>query len=258
MPITRNRTITYVIRTEKGSDLVPLYSGREDCLPGHKFGPHIRDHYLIHFCRSGAGTITDKFGTHKVREGDLFIIRPGEVTVYTADETNPWHYFWLAFHGNLSDAFNTDRSVYPCPGELIERIRRLCESEICAPYPYTALLFDLMHSLFSEKETERRQLSAAEKYIEYNYYERDLSIENIASACGYDRSHLYRLFKQVLGVGIKERLTEVRMKHANDFLSKGYSVSETAEMVGYSDPFSFSRAYKKHYGYPPSTFKSKG
>ena len=257
MPITRNRAITYVIRTEKGTDLVPLYSGREDCLPGHKFGPHIRDHYLIHFCRSGAGTITDKFGTHKVREGDLFIIRPGEVTVYTADEMNPWHYFWLAFRGDLAGAFDTDRTVYPCPGELIERIRRLCESVICAPHPYTALLFDLSYSLFSVKDTEHRQLSAAEKYIEYNYYERDLSIEDIASACGYDRSHLYRLFKQVLGVGIKERLTEVRMTHANDFLSKGYSVSETAEMVGYSDPFSFSRAYKKHYGYPPSMFKSK-
>jgi AraC-like DNA-binding protein len=41
------------------------------------------------------------------------------------------------------------------------------------------------------------------------------------------------------------------MDHAARLLSAGQSVSAVSAVLGYSSPYNFSRAYKKHFGYPP-------
>ena len=46
------------------------------------------------------------------------------------------------------------------------------------------------------------------------------------------------------------------MHHAVNLLKGGYSVAQTAMSVGYDDPFSFSKQFKKHIGEAPSRFKS--
>lgn len=41
------------------------------------------------------------------------------------------------------------------------------------------------------------------------------------------------------------------MEAAKNFLGDGYNVNETAELTGYSEQASFSRAYKKYFGTAP-------
>ena len=253
-----NRSIQFLIEpVDKSSPFLPLFAGHEDCISGHRFGPHIRDHYLIHFCRKGSGTITDRLGTHAVRQGDMFIIRPGEVTVYTADSERPWCYCWIGFDGSRAAVFDAEQTVYRCPEELMEKIRGLCEAGETSADIYISALYELVYRLFTKGTPKKQLLSAAEKYVEYNYYRNDLSIEEIASVCGYERSYLYRLFKEKRGVGIKEFIVSRRMSHARQFLLDGHSVKATSERVGYADQFSFSRAYKKYFGVSPSKAKDR-
>ena len=49
-------------------------------------------------------------------------------------------------------------------------------------------------------------------------------------------------------------IKKYRLKLATTYLEKNYSVSETADMVGYSDTASFSHALKKEYGIYPSEY----
>ena len=84
----------YIIDT-KGANITPLFAGHEACKPQHSFGPYVRDCYLVHFCLSGRGVLKNSAGTHEVGEGELFVIRPCEVTTYTADKTHPWEYIWI-------------------------------------------------------------------------------------------------------------------------------------------------------------------
>ena len=74
----------------------------------------------------------------------------------------------------------------------------------------------------------------------------------MAKSFGYERTYLYRIFKKRYGIGIKEYIINVRMDNARQFLADGRSVGETAALTGYKDEFNFSRAYKKHFGIPPS------
>ena len=86
----------------------------------------------------------------------------------------------------------------------------------------------------------------------FSEYAEDITISGLAAKFGFERSYLYRIFKQRYGVGPKDYLTRVRLEKAKWLLGRGYSVAECAYMVGYSDSFIFSKAYKKCYGVAPS------
>ncbi len=235
-------------------DLVMLFAGEEKCAPSHSYGPHIREYYILHFCRRGKGVLENKDGVHRVSAGELFVIRPGEVTTYRADEREPWEYVWLAFHGEAAEAFAGERSVFAYPAEAFGRFLELVAHKEEAAEPYMAFVYELIYALFgsgAEKPETGDRLRDVRRYIRYNYMN-ELSVGELAARFGFDRSHLYRLFQKSYGIGVKEYLTRVRLEKAREFLSLGHSVQSTAYMVGYADEFNFSRAFKKHFGIPPS------
>lgn len=73
--------------------------GSEVCMPGHSFGPAIRDHYLIHCILNGEGTFTVGKRKYQLYQGEGFLIVPGVLTHYQADQANPWKYCWVGFNG---------------------------------------------------------------------------------------------------------------------------------------------------------------
>ena len=238
------------------SDIVPLFAGEEICESSHSFGPYVRDHHIIHFCLSGKGVLFDKFGIHEIKEGEFFIIRPGETTTYTADKNEPWHYLWIAFSGSLAGAFSTDKSVYSFDGEIKREIASLIAANEDSQEAYAPFLYRLLCLYFSNAKSRGDKLLKIKSYIDYNYM-KSLSVENLSELFNFERSYLFRIFKARFGIGVKEYLTNVRMERATGFLSEGHSVSECASLVGYGDEFNFSKAFKKRFGISPSQYKKK-
>ena len=73
-------------------DIRPYQYGWEECQPLHSFGPFVRNHYLLHYIISGQGMLFSHTTTGEIREYNLeanqaFLICPGQVNMYTADET---------------------------------------------------------------------------------------------------------------------------------------------------------------------------
>lgn len=237
----------------------PIFAGFEQCAPGHRYGPHIRSYYLIHFCLGGAGVLRDRHGTHEIQKGELFVIRPGEVTVYEADVNQPWRYAWIAFRGKEAVAFEGADSVYSVPSELAQRLYTLVQRGEQAPELYIALLYELLYHLFStQSKPERGETRVEEicRYIQYNYMN-ELRVSALARAFGFERSYLYRLFREKLGMSVKGYITEVRMQHAKRFLEQGYTVGDSARMVGYEDALCFSHAFHRYYGCAPRAVRIK-
>ena len=48
------------------------------------------------------------------------------------------------------------------------------------------------------------------------------------------------------------------MEEAKQLLKFGQTVGNAAQMVGYSDPFVFSKMFKKRFGMPPGEWKLSG
>lgn len=90
------------------------------------------------------------------------------------------------------------------------------------------------------------------KYVEENY-KNDFSLEDIASAVGFDKSYIGRVFKKSEGITIMAYALDYRIERANALLKKGMNVSEACFAVGFKDPAYFSKCFKKIKGYTPSS-----
>lgn len=84
---------------------------------------------------------------------------------------------------------------------------------------------------------------------------RTIRIVELAQVAGMSEKYFIRYFKQALGVTPGQYLYQVRMNRARDLLySHRYTVQQIAGMLGYPDPFTFSKAFKKYYKVSPSKF----
>jgi AraC-like DNA-binding protein len=82
----------------------------------------------------------------------------------------------------------------------------------------------------------------------------DVSIDVIASKLCCSRQTLFRKLR-LEGVTFEQVLDELRHKLALNYLrANNASVKELARLVGYSDPASFSRAFKRWTGYSPRKY----
>ena len=82
--------------------------------------------------------------------------------------------------------------------------------------------------------------------------------ELMARELGMSYSSLYAKLKALTGETPKAYATAYRMNIARNLLLSGeWTVSEVADKVGSSSPFTFSREFKNHFGYPPSQAKKQ-
>jgi len=243
---------TNLLLTNRGlRDLNPIDAGIERCKPSKSFGPHVRTYTLIHYVLSGKGTLYARGEAYPVKAGQAFLILPGEMTTYTADANDPWHYCWIGFDGLLSASFSNLDAVLTLPRELFEPLLRITPGETAPEYRLAAMLFTLYDRLFADTGTENQHVRRVETYIRSNYM-LPLRVEEIARNLNLNRRYLGRLFKAHTGKTMQEFLIDVRMDAAKLHLRRGCSVAEAARLCGYEDVTNFSKMFKRRTGHAPS------
>lgn len=97
-------------------------------------------------------------------------------------------------------------------------------------------------------------------YIQEHYSDPELSLHTIAEHLFVNASYLSKLFKQALQTSVSEYVIETRMNLAKDLLDQtsGDKVATVAKRVGYTDPFYFSKSFKKWFGLSPSAYVDRG
>lgn len=84
-----------------------------------------------------------------------------------------------------------------------------------------------------------------------------LDLEGIARAAGLSRFHFVRVFRDAFGVTPHQYRLARRMERAQSLLLQGESVTETCFAVGYQSVGSFSSAFLRHVGHPPSQHRRR-
>ena len=234
-------------------DLNPILFGYEQCAPCHRFGPAVRQYVLLHCVERGRGVFYRAGKEYPVGAGQVFRILPGETTTYEADRDDPWVYRWLAFDGSLSERFAELPPVFSV-GERVSRLFELEQSE-AGECRVAANLFLLYSELF-ESGMDGDYVRRVRDYLRATYMQ-SVSISELARHIGLDRRYLTRIFHERMGESIQSYLIRLRMEAAREDLLRGYSVGETAERCGYSDPFLFSKMFKRRVGLSPREWKKQ-
>ena len=100
-------------------------------------------------------------------------------------------------------------------------------------------------------------VEAAIAYIRENYNKTKLHISDIANHVHLNSSYLSTVFRRKTGTTIGEFITKYRLDIARDELSRGSTVRETGELVGFTDPYNFSKWFRKNAGMPPSEYRAR-
>lgn len=99
------------------------------------------------------------------------------------------------------------------------------------------------------------QLRKATDFVNRNYA-RPLSLEDVARAAEVSVSHLHMLFRTHLGESPHQYLIRTRLRIAGHALATGKSsIKVVAAEVGYPNPESFCRAFRKLFGRSASEYR---
>ena len=83
----------------------------------------------------------------------------------------------------------------------------------------------------------------------------NLSVATLSALLAMDRTALYRRMQQLTGISPSAYIHDIRMNMAARLLTEGkYSVTATAEKVGFTDVKYFSKVFKKHFGVAPNKY----
>ena len=95
------------------------------------------------------------------------------------------------------------------------------------------------------------QIEELLRYINHNLTE-DLSIETLARKYYLSKYHMMRKFKEETGYTIHNYIISKRLLLARTKISEGTPILKAAQLSGFCDYTTFSRAYKKQFGTAPS------
>lgn len=247
------------------------YCGREQCTPGHAWGPAIRPHYLLHVVLKGKGHFQYQKKDWHLKAGDAFLIEPMETHFYEADVEDPWEYAWVGFDGPavseiLSQTALRDLPVYLSSSDACCQPAASLVSAFLMPERNPLGLLSLLFLLFSKMpaplpqgtaSTEERYYQTALEYIRNNYTY-DLKVQDIADYVGIDRTYLYKIFMREAEVSPKQYLLQFRIRAAGKLLqSQKYTVTETAYSCGFRDAAAFCTCFRQQIGMTPKQYKER-
>jgi two-component system response regulator YesN len=99
------------------------------------------------------------------------------------------------------------------------------------------------------------KLARVVHFLERNFDKR-VSLKDAASLVGLSPKYLSRIFKQVKGTGFDECRLRIRMDKAGELLdATDYSVAEISYRMGYENPESFARLFKRIKGCTPTRYR---
>lgn len=259
-----------------------LFCGWQQCPPGHFYGPYIRSYYLMVYVVSGRGIFRARNKLYHLEEGSTFFIFPGETTYYRADEEEPWFYYWVAMEGELFEKLLLRASITPeqpvhraaAEGAYFQRQYGQLLNGCGMRVPgmdlkgFSILLDILHHYSITDNRIDRIEtitspislhLSKAVQYVKKHYFQPDLSVSGLAQELGISREYFASLFMEQYGISPAQFIREYRLFIAATLLATtDFSISETAEQVGFSDFNYFSRQFSKRYGMSPSAYRKQG
>lgn len=134
--------------------------------------------------------------------------------------------------------------------EIYDLLKRSASTEFYKIIP------QLVHYLLLVTEIQQMRdqlpLEKGKRYLEDNH---SLTLEEIAKKCGMRYPTFRRRFAKCYGISPGQYRIQKRIEQSVLWLKCGLSVSETAELMKYSDVYTFSHQFTAVVGFPPSRYK---
>lgn len=110
-----------------------------------------------------------------------------------------------------------------------------------------------------KEATKNSYNEAINRVVDYVniHLKEEINLPAISEVANLSEFHFHRIFKAFIGESLGSYVNRIRLERAAQLLQTSQkTLEQIAEIVGYSTPFSFSKAFKKHFGVAPTTFRN--
>lgn len=153
---------------------------------------------------------------------------------YTGVTAAYQHLFTCMIQELLNCRIGYEKLLEMCLRQLLLLIQRNCAEQKCN-----------ISSLHQE------EMEHARRYF-HEHYNEDIDIEQYAKSVHMSLCWFTRVFKAIADCAPTRYITNIRIKTAAQLLaSSDDPINEIAKIVGYTDPFYFSRVFKRFMGVTP-------
>ena len=217
-------------------------------------------------------------------EGRLFRLRPGDAMCLLIpqdhryrlpEDSSEWKFIYLSLSGSeilriWKEISGRYGPVLKLPLERSKSVERAFEivstarnKKIRSAYHASSLAYSFVMSFVDEIEILRFAASESAFVLDavkfcMDHYAEEITVEDIADAAGYSRSHFTRMFAAVHGISPGRYLREVRLGNAARMLQlESGNVKEIALRCGFPDESYFCKAFRLRYGVTPDLFRKK-
>lgn len=229
---------------------------QQTCSPYNKL-------YLV---ESGESILYTDTQTVMMKPGMAYLIPAGRAYGYRCDERMTKLYF----HVHLTKNDGTD--LFQSFGRIIEiPLDPECFSALMTHYSgssYTDALTvrEFLYRIINAFDAEyavaqgtgpRRSAHVTETmlYVQNNI-SASLQVETLAQARFVSKTYLEKLFRKEMGLSLGQYIDEVLMRTAKWWLEQtNHSVAEVSRILGYQDPYYFSRRFKQLCGMTPLQYR---
>lgn len=102
---------------------------------------------------------------------------------------------------------------------------------------------------------DRKFIDDLTQSVEKNLSNAQFGVNILAEAVFLSVSQLTRKLKTITGKTPADFIRNIRLEKAVELLKNGESVTDVSWAVGFEDSVYFSKVFKKHFGFPPSSIK---
>lgn len=235
------------------------------------------DNHLLIFCVKGGGIIQIAGDLVPFRQNQYCIIPVGFTFKIQTGETDPSVFYTCQFNGEKSKIMEKDftvvRDLIPSVNNLVanrvmlfdELFGNLTKGFYNANYQYINLTFGhlLATFIYASKtsddflEEQNPGISRAIQFMEQNLGKK-LTLNEIADEAGYSPSYLTTFFRKVTGYSPLSYFSHLKISKACEYLDfSKYKIKEISFMMGYSDPYYFSKDFQKKIGMSPRNYRKR-
>jgi AraC-like DNA-binding protein len=212
-----------------------------------------------------------------IREGDLFLLFPGEWHSYHPNPRTGWKSYWIGFRGrNIDDRvragfLSPQKPIYHVgfSDEIVRLYKEAYDTALIeAAYSQQMMagivnhLIGLMYSLERNIQLGRNQahvdmISRARLRIR-EALESDLTIQQVAQDLGVSYSNFRKLFKEHTGMSPAIYQQDLRLQRAKELLTTtDLSIKEIAYRLNFESPDYFSFKFKAQTGRRPTELRAE-
>jgi len=227
---------------------------------------------VLQYTLKGAGNLRYENRLYRLQPGDAFLVLVPHNHRYWCEDGGYWEYFWLSFNGE--EALRIHREILNVTGPVLKLkpktldclaacSLRLIAGEAQAAGRASSIAYEAIMALYDDvfgaRPIQKRKNHSIEHVITHidKNLAQPLRVAELARISGLSRAHFSRTFSASEGMSPAEFVLQKRLAYAAKLLTKAgrLSIKDVSSLSGFDDPNYFAKAFRRHFGLPPSEFR---